>query len=47
MGQPMVLGANIKVQFQKGLSFPDFMQFYGTEEQCFRELVKMRWPDGF
>jgi hypothetical protein len=39
--------AKNKVQFQKGLSFPDFMQFYGTEEQCYTELVKMRWPDGF
>ena len=35
------------VQFQKGLSFAEFMQRYGTEEQCHAALVAMRWPDGF
>ena len=39
--------AKNKVQFQKGLSFPDFMEVYGTEEKCHAELVKMRWPEGF
>ena len=39
--------AKNKVQFQKGLSVPDFMESYGTEEQCFAELVRMRWQDGF
>jgi hypothetical protein len=33
-----------KVQFQKGLSFIEFCQRYGTEEQCHAELVAMRWP---
>ena len=36
-----------KVQFQKGLSFIEFCQRYGTEEQCHAELVAMRWPNGF
>ena len=36
-----------KVQFQKGLSFVEFCQRYGTEEQCHAELIAMRWPDGF
>jgi transposase-like protein len=36
-----------KVQFQKGLSLGGFLNKYGTEEQCFDELVKMRWRDGF
>ena len=22
------------IQFQKGLSLPDFLRLYGTEEQC-------------
>ena len=35
------------VQFQKGLGMAEFMQSYGTEEQCHAALVAMRWPDGF
>ena len=36
-----------KVQFQKGVSLPEFMGLYGTEEQCFNALFEWRWPDGF
>ena len=36
-----------KIQFQKGLSLSDFLEEYGTEEQCFKSLVKLRWPEGF
>ena len=36
-----------KIQFQKGLSLPDFLNEYGTEEQSFQALVNLRWPDGF
>ena len=39
--------AQNKVQFQKGVSLPEFMKFYGTEEQCFNALFDWRWPDGF
>lgn len=39
--------AQNKVQFQKGMSLPDFMQKYGTEEQCFDALFAWRWPKGF
>lgn len=39
--------ARNKVQFQKGLSEPDFDKVYGSEEQCHAALVKWRWPDGF
>ena len=39
--------AQNKVQFQKGMSLPDFMRLYGTEEQCFDALFKWRWPNGF
>ena len=36
-----------RVQFQKGLSLPKFMDRYGTEEQCEQALVAARWPGGF
>lgn len=36
-----------RVQFQKGLSFGEFVRRYGTEEACERELEEQRWPDGF
>lgn len=36
-----------RVQFQKGLSLPEFMDRYGTEEQCEQALVAARWPSGF
>ena len=39
--------ARNKVQFQKGMSFPEFCRRYGSEEQCHAALVAMRWPDGF
>ncbi|WP_075185111.1 IS1595 family transposase [Teredinibacter haidensis] len=35
------------VQFQKGMSLPEFMGLYGTEEQCFEALFNWRWPNGF
>jgi hypothetical protein len=35
------------VQFQKGLSEPEFERRYGTEEQCREVVVRSRWPQGF
>lgn len=35
------------IQFQHGLSLPDFLAEYGTEEQCYAALTQLRWPDGF
>jgi len=35
------------IQFQEGLSLPDFLEDYGTEAQCRAALERMRWPDGF
>ena len=35
------------IQFQKGLSLNAFLENYGTEEQCFEELLSLRWPKGF
>lgn len=39
--------AKNKVQFQRGLSLGEFMETYGTEDQCRAEVARMRWPDGF
>ena len=36
-----------KVQLQRGLSLPDFIKKYGTEEQCHNQLLMARWSDGF
>ena len=35
------------IQFQKGQSIADFMQYYGTEDQCRKALFDLRWPQGF
>ena len=35
------------IQFQRGLSLPDFLHQYGTEAQCQAALETVRWPDGF
>lgn len=40
------MGRN-SVQFQKGLSEPEFEQQYGSEEACREALFRWRWPDGF
>ena len=32
-----------RVQFQKGLSLPEFIQRFGTEEQCATALETARW----
>jgi transposase-like protein len=36
-----------RVQFQKGLSTPEFLALYGTQEQCEQALVAVRWLSGF
>ena len=36
-----------RIQFQRGLSMPDFMRCFGTEAQCAAALELARWPDGF
>ena len=36
-----------QIQFQQGLSLPQFIELYGTEEKCESSLKKARWPDGF
>lgn len=36
-----------RVQFQKGLSMPEFLELFGTEQQCEQAVVAARWPRGF
>jgi transposase-like protein len=36
-----------RVQFQPGLSMPEFLQRFGTEAQCRAALEAARWPRGF
>lgn len=36
-----------RVQFQRGLSLPKFLERFGTEPQCVQALVTARWPNGF
>ena len=35
------------IQFQHGLSLPDFLKQFGTEAQCEEALKIARWPNGF
>lgn len=39
--------AKNRIQFQKGMSFDNFIQQYGTENKCRDQLFKLRWPSGF
>lgn len=39
--------AKNQIQFQKGLSLPEFMDTYGSEEQCKQALHSMKWPQGY
>ena len=36
-----------RVQFQAGLSMPEFLERYATEDQCRAALQAARWPGGF
>lgn len=36
-----------RVQFQPGLSLPEFLAQFGTEAQCEAALEGVRWPEGF
>lgn len=39
--------AKHRIQRQKGLSLPRFLELFGTEENCRAKLFMIRWPDGF
>ena len=36
-----------RIQFQPGMSVPQFMDLYGVEEKCEAALEAARWPEGF
>lgn len=36
-----------RIQFQPGLSMPEFLKDYGAEAQCEQALEAVRWPTGF
>lgn len=36
-----------RIQFQQGLSMPQFLKDFGTEAQCEQALESTRWPEGF
>lgn len=36
-----------RIQFQPGLSLPEFLKHFGTEIQCATALEQARWPQGF
>jgi len=36
-----------RIQFQPGLSMPEFFKRYGSEVQCAAALEQARWPSGF
>ena len=36
-----------KIQFQIGVSIPEFIKDFGSEKQCEDYLEKLKWPDGY
>jgi transposase-like protein len=36
-----------RIQFQPGMSLPEFLSCFGTEAQCAEALKAARWPTGF
>lgn len=36
-----------RMQFQPGLSLPEFLRSFGTEAHCAQVLKAARWPGGF
>lgn len=43
-GEPMTFN---RIQFQHGMSIPEFLRSFGTEAQCAEAVKAARWPDGF
>jgi transposase-like protein len=39
--------AQNRVQYQRGLSMPEFFDCYGSPQQCEDRVRAWRWPDGF
>jgi len=36
-----------EIQFQKGLGLPEFLDRFGSEEQCEKHLAEIKWSQGF
>jgi transposase-like protein len=36
-----------RIQFQHGMSLPEFLRRFGAEEQCAEAVMAARWPNGF
>lgn len=36
-----------RIQFQHGMSIPEFVRCFGTEAQCAKAVTHARWPGGF
>ena len=36
-----------QIQFQHGMSIPEFLQCFGTEAPCAEAVKQSRWPVGF
>ena len=36
-----------QIQFQQGMSIPEFLRIFGTEAQCAEAVRQSRWPGGF
>lgn len=36
-----------RIQFQPGMSLPEFLRCFGTEAHCAAALMAARWPAGF
>lgn len=39
--------ADNSAQHQNRLDFGEFLEHYGTEQQCFGAIYRWRWPNGF
>src|SRR5574337_1078199 len=39
--------AHNPIQFQPGMSLPEFIRSFGTEDACAEAVRRARWPDGF
>ena len=35
------------IQFQQGMSLPEFLQSFDTESACCEAVLRARWPNGF
>jgi len=41
------MDSRYRIQFQPGLSLPEFFEKFGTREQCENHLYKQKWNNGF